>query len=99
MDYKHTILHALIALWLVAGTCVWGQTADEVVQIFGDCRYGKASFDNCIKKAFNNLRPFFKSGIPELNIKPFDPHQAAYVEQRRGDSRGLGGYRLLLTNV
>lgn len=76
-----------------------GQTTEDVVQIFSDCHFGKSNFDSCIKRAFNNLRPYFKTGIPELNIKPFDPHQAVYVEQRRGDSRGFGGYRLLLSNV
>lgn len=86
-------------LVLLLAKSAQGQTTEDVVQIFSDCHYGKSNFDSCIKRAFNNLRPFFKTGIPELNIAPFDPHMAPYVEQLRGDSRGLAGYRLLLSNV
>lgn len=41
----------------------------------------------------------FFAGIPELKIAPFDPHRAQYIEQRRGISNGIGGYRLVLTDV
>lgn len=42
----------------------------------------------------------FVVGIPELNVRPFDPHRAQLVEQRRGVIRGLiGGYQLLLSDV
>lgn len=96
MEYSQ-LLCTLLLLLLTKNT--QGQTAEDVVQIFSSCHYGKSNFDSCVKEAFNNLRPFFKTGIPELNISPFDPHKSLFVEQRRGDSRGLGGYRLLLTNV
>lgn len=77
-----------------------GQTSEDVVQIFSECQYGKSNFDRCIKDAFNNLRPFFKTGIPELNIKPFDPHMAPYVEQRRGDSQvGIIKYNSIYANL
>lgn len=96
MEFRR-IFWPLLTLLLVK--TAQGQTSEDVVQIFSGCQYGKSDFDSCVKEAFNNLRPFFKTGIPELNIKPFDPHMAPYIEQRRGDSRGLGGYRLLLSNV
>lgn len=39
------------------------------------------------------------SGVPDYNIKPFDPHHCSYVELRRGESQGLGSFRLILRNV
>ncbi|XP_052863368.1 uncharacterized protein LOC128270005 [Anopheles cruzii] len=90
-------LHLL--LMLVATAIQLGAAQRDVFRLFSNCRYGKPSFDPCIKKAFNALRPWFKTGLPEFNVAPFDPHRAEYIEQRRGDIGGLGGYRLLLTNV
>lgn len=40
-----------------------------------------------------------RAGIPELGIAPFDPHRSPYVEQRRGMTNGIGGYRLILTDI
>lgn len=45
------------------------------------------------------LNPLFKYGLPEYNVAPFDPHKQSFVEQIRGDSRGLAGYRLILKDV
>lgn len=93
------VLAVLATLFTCLSRQVHSQTAQDVAQIFSNCKLNTNTFDSCIKDAFNDLRPFFKTGIPELNIAPFDPHRSPYVEQRRGDSRALGGYRLLLTNV
>lgn len=71
----------------------------EVFRLFENCRYGKPNFELCIKKAFNSLRPWFKTGLPEFNVAPFDPHRAPFVEQVRGSQDGLAGYRLRLLNV
>lgn len=99
MDCRNNLRQVIIILAITTWQVVKSQTAEDIVQIFSNCHSGESGFDNCIKDAFNNLRPIFKIGVPELNIAPFDPHRAPYVEQRRGDSRGLGGYRLLLSNV
>ncbi|KAL1140595.1 hypothetical protein AAG570_000525 [Ranatra chinensis] len=58
---------------------------------------GSPDFDNCIKNALNEVRPFFKTGVPELNIPPFDPHLAKEVFQQRGGH--LMNYKLWLKNV
>ncbi|XP_055696508.1 uncharacterized protein LOC129797712 [Lutzomyia longipalpis] len=86
----------LAVILLISG--IVGQV-EEVMDIFSDCRKSSPDFDKCIQRAFNDLRPLFSVGIPELNVAPFDPHRSPYVEQRRGDARGLGGFRLILTNV
>ncbi|KAG4080256.1 hypothetical protein HA402_010748 [Bradysia odoriphaga] len=87
-----------ILLLLKLCSTVTGQ-ASELSKIFENCHKSSSDFDNCIKNGFNELRPYFKTGIAEYNISPFDPHHADYVEQRRGLTRGVGGYRLLLSDV
>lgn len=72
---------------------------EELRAILGKCRKSSNNFDQCIKNAFNELRVFFTTGLPDYNVAPFDPHHAQYVELRRGDASGIGGYRLLLTNA
>uniref|UniRef100_A0A1B6EBN2 Uncharacterized protein n=1 Tax=Clastoptera arizonana TaxID=38151 RepID=A0A1B6EBN2_9HEMI len=54
-------------------------------------------FDNCLKDALNAVRPFFKTGVPDLEIPPFDPFFAKEIVQKRGFP-GLN-YRLILRNV
>ena len=41
----------------------------------------------------------FLTGVPDYHIKPFDPHHASFVEIRRGDQKGLAGFKLTLRNV
>lgn len=97
MDHKLGAL-SFVTICLVI-SLVQTQTAEDVAALFSNCQTSRSDLDICIKRAFNDLRPYFKTGIPELNIAPFDPHRSPFVEQRRGDRRGLGGYRLVLTNV
>ncbi|CAH2262284.1 jg26859 [Pararge aegeria aegeria] len=54
-------------------------------------------FDACMKRVFNKLRPYFKRGIPELGVAPFDPHFAKEVNQVRSIF-GMG-YTLTLKEV
>ncbi|XP_049536607.1 uncharacterized protein LOC125951679 [Anopheles darlingi] len=89
----------LVLLLLMATMFQQSLGQRDVFRLFSNCRFGKPNFDPCIKKAFNAVRPWFKTGLPEFNVAPFDPHRAEFIEQRRGDIGGLGGYRLLLTNV
>ncbi|EDS29502.1 conserved hypothetical protein [Culex quinquefasciatus] len=84
----------LMALWLPSAT-----SQREVFRLFENCRLGKPDFDPCVKKALNSIRPWFKTGLPEFNVAPFDPHRADVVEQVRGDRDGFAGYRLRLLDV
>ncbi|XP_063698094.1 uncharacterized protein LOC134829031 [Culicoides brevitarsis] len=60
----------------------------------------KKVFDNCLKNALNEMRIFYHSGLPDYNVKPFDPHYGKFIEQRRGDAgTGLFGYKLVLSDV
>ncbi|KAJ6641130.1 Circadian clock-controlled protein daywake [Pseudolycoriella hygida] len=87
-----------IIILLKLCSMVTGQ-ASELTRIFENCHKLSPEFDSCIKSGFNKLRPLFKTGITEYSIAPFDPHHAEYVEQRRGLTQGVGGYRLLLSDV
>lgn len=69
----------------------------EIERIFSACKKSSPNFDGCIKRAFNKLRPYFKAGIPELGVAPFDPHYAKEVRQSRAIN-GIG-YTLILNDV
>ncbi|XP_050665600.1 uncharacterized protein LOC126965872 [Leptidea sinapis] len=69
----------------------------EIKKIFSSCKKRSSDFDGCVKRAFNKLRPFFKKGIPEMGVAPFDPHFAPEVKQTRSIA-GMG-YTLTLKNV
>lgn len=50
-----------------------------------------------MRTALNQVRPYFKYGVPEFNIPSFDPFFAEEVVQRRGGQRI--NYSLKLKNV
>ncbi|RZC40074.1 uncharacterized protein BDFB_001655, partial [Asbolus verrucosus] len=64
---------------------------------FGECQKTEETFDDCVKDGLNALRPFFKTGIPDYGIAPFDPFHAAEVPQKR--SGPFFNYKLVLRNV
>lgn len=77
---------------------VFGENeANAIARIFSPCKKMSPDFDLCMKRAFNKLRPFFKIGIPEVGVAPFDPHFASEVKQQRGGK--TLGYNLTLRNV
>uniref|UniRef100_A0A0K8TUQ1 Takeout Protein n=1 Tax=Epiphyas postvittana TaxID=65032 RepID=A0A0K8TUQ1_EPIPO len=94
---KYVLVHTW-AIWL---SCLHLTKADQEVQAVGkilsQCKKKSPHFDSCMKRAFNELRPFFKRGIPELGVAPFDPHFARQVKQKRSFF-GLQ-YTLILRNV
>ncbi|XP_062555004.1 uncharacterized protein LOC134220069 [Armigeres subalbatus] len=94
---RHTIFSIVLAITTLSSHPATAQ--HDVFRLFENCRWGKPNFDPCIKKAFNAVRPWFKTGLPEYNVAPFDPHKASLVEQYRGDRDGLAGYHLQLLNV
>ncbi|KAJ8734997.1 hypothetical protein PYW08_014247 [Mythimna loreyi] len=69
----------------------------EIERIFSACKKKSPDFDGCIKRALNKMRPYFKLGIPEMGVAPFDPHFAREVKQARAIV-GIG-YTLTLTSV
>nr|XP_021201082.2 uncharacterized protein LOC110384214 isoform X2 [Helicoverpa armigera] len=69
----------------------------EIERIFAACKKSSPDFDGCIKRAFNKVRPYFKIGIPEMGVAPFDPHFAREIKQTRAIN-GIG-YTLTLNNV
>ncbi|XP_075236206.1 juvenile hormone binding protein 16 [Lycorma delicatula] len=72
-------------------------SVSNFVNHFSHCSISSNNFDNCMKKALNEVRPWFKKGVPELNIPPFDPFFAKEVIQKRGGTSL--NYKLKLTNV
>ncbi|EDV42092.1 uncharacterized protein Dana_GF17181, isoform A [Drosophila ananassae] len=72
---------------------------EDLKHMLGRCRGTDEDYNECMRQVFNDLRAYFTTGVPDYNIKPFDPHRCGYVELRRGDSQGLGSFRLILRNV
>ncbi|XP_044742517.1 uncharacterized protein LOC123304999 [Chrysoperla carnea] len=69
----------------------------KFVDYFRGCNKRQSNFDNCVKDALNAVRPFFKTGVPEYNIPPFDPFYADEVVQIRGGNNL--NYKLKLKNI
>ncbi|CAH1994661.1 unnamed protein product [Acanthoscelides obtectus] len=69
----------------------------DLAQHFQHCKVGTANFDDCVKDAMNELRPFFKEGIPDYGIGSFDPFHAAVVPQKVNNP--IFSYKLYLRNV
>ncbi|XP_046805116.1 uncharacterized protein LOC111676167 [Lucilia cuprina] len=72
---------------------------EDFSRLLGKCKMFDEDFDSCMKDVFNDLRAYFPTGVPDYHIKPFDPHRASFVEIRRGDQKGLAGFKLILRNV
>ncbi|XP_076763387.1 juvenile hormone binding protein 16 [Xylocopa sonorina] len=64
---------------------------------FKDCHPNVAGFDACIREALNRIQPYFKTGLPQYNVEPFDPFFAKEVSVKRGISNF--GFVLTLKNV
>ncbi|KAL0803405.1 hypothetical protein ABMA28_017358 [Loxostege sticticalis] len=93
--------HYVFCVGAVLLSCLqtsWSENEAAAIQrIFSPCKKKAPEFDLCIKRAFNKLRPYFKVGIPELGVAPFDPHFARQVKQTRALA-GLG-FTLTLRDV
>lgn len=89
-----TVSHVTIVLL----TCAIGvKTQIRFVDHFANCRRSDPRFDNCLKDAINSVRPYFKTGLPQYGVRPFDPFHAEEVVQVRGGP--TFSYRLVLRNV
>nr|CAH7731858.1 unnamed protein product [Callosobruchus chinensis] len=69
----------------------------DLAQHFQHCKMGTAIFDDCLRDAMNELRPFFREGIPDYGIGSFDPFHAAEVPQKVNNP--FFSYKLSLRNV
>lgn len=58
---NHNRILYSVQLIITGLSFVYGQ-ANELKRIFQDCHRRSTEFDGCIKNAFNQLQPFFKSG-------------------------------------
>ncbi|EEB18810.1 conserved hypothetical protein [Pediculus humanus corporis] len=86
-----------IIIIIIKGEQIVINRESDFVKIFSKCRKGSPDFDECIKNGVNAARPYFKTGVKEFNIPPFDPFYAEEVVQVRG-SHGLY-YKLTIRNV
>ncbi|KAL2729619.1 circadian clock-controlled protein [Vespula squamosa] len=64
---------------------------------FKNCHPNVAGFDVCVREGLNAIRPYFKTGLPQYNVKPFDPFFAREISVQRGTSNF--GFTLILKNV
>ncbi|XP_014607674.1 PREDICTED: uncharacterized protein LOC106788702 [Polistes canadensis] len=64
---------------------------------FKNCHPNVAGFDVCIREALNAIRPYFKTGLPQYNVEPFDPFFAREITVKRGVTSF--GFTLTLRNV
>ncbi|KAJ0181372.1 hypothetical protein K1T71_003457 [Dendrolimus kikuchii] len=92
---RFVIINAIMLCYLQTTTSE--NEVREIEKIFASCKQPSPEFDGCIKRAFNKLRPYFKIGIPEMGVAPFDPHHANEIKQSRSIF-GVG-YKLTLKDV
>ncbi|KAL1490588.1 hypothetical protein ABEB36_013256 [Hypothenemus hampei] len=64
---------------------------------FAKCKLDTPAFEDCVKDRLNELRPYFKLGLPEYGVDPFDPFYAQEIHQKR--SGPFFSYKLILRNV
>lgn len=58
------VIRSVTWFYMIIELCltVTGQ-ASELTRIFDGCHKSSPDFDTCIKNGFNELRPFFKTGL------------------------------------
>lgn len=64
---------------------------------FKNCHPNVPGFDVCIREGLNAIRSYFKTGLPQYNVEPFDPFFAREVKVQRGMPNF--GFTLTLKNV
>lgn len=92
----HTLVSSLLLL-TVMSLIGFLQAQIQFEDFFSSCKKTDPRFDNCIRDALNSVRPYFKTGLPQYGVKPFDPFYAETVPQVM-NSQFLS-YRLMLRNV
>ncbi|XP_032681318.1 uncharacterized protein LOC116848864 [Odontomachus brunneus] len=64
---------------------------------FKDCHPNVSGFDVCVREGLNAIRPYFKTGLLQYNVLPFDPFYAKEITAKRGVQNF--GFTLTLRNV
>jgi hypothetical protein len=64
---------------------------------FKNCHYNVSGFDTCVRKGLNSIQSYFKTGLPQYNVLPFDPFFIPEVIVTRGIPNF--GFTLTLRNV
>ncbi|XP_034934980.1 uncharacterized protein Jhbp16 [Chelonus insularis] len=77
--------------------CLFSLSFCEFEDAFKNCHPDVSGFDACIREGLNSIRPYFKTGVPKYNIKPFDPFFADEIVVKRGLANL--GFVLTLRNV
>ncbi|XP_015604817.2 uncharacterized protein LOC107272306 [Cephus cinctus] len=87
---------ALPVVLLLLGDIV-GFSSGEFEDNFKNCHPDLPGFDTCVREGLNAIRPYFKTGLSEYGVEPFDPFFAREVKT----SRGLPnlGFTVTLKNV
>ncbi|XP_045523858.1 uncharacterized protein LOC123713973 [Pieris brassicae] len=97
MYYLQYLLSVSVIVLSLSQVTVSEKEEIEIQKIFATCKKKSPEFDGCVKRALNKLKPYFKRGIPDMGVAPFDPHFAREVKQVR--TVGGMGYTLKLKNV
>ncbi|XP_063224911.1 uncharacterized protein LOC134532401 [Bacillus rossius redtenbacheri] len=90
----------VLQAWMLAGlarSATLDQDGRGIESYFRDCRTNSSDFDPCVQRGLNMARRFFKTGLPEYGVLPFDPFLAEQVVLRRGGPAVRG--RLTLREV
>ncbi|EFN85088.1 Circadian clock-controlled protein [Harpegnathos saltator] len=79
--------------WLLLGAPGTAAFEDH----FENCHPNTSGFDVCIREGLNAIKPYFKTGLPQYNVLPFDPFFAKEITAKRGIPRF--GFTLTLRNI
>lgn len=61
---------------------------------FKDCHPNVSNFDQCIQRALNEIRPYFKTGVPKYGAHiPFEPF---FIKKAR-TSQGIPNFGFVIT--
>ncbi|KAL6255420.1 hypothetical protein P5V15_013755 [Pogonomyrmex californicus] len=64
---------------------------------FKNCYPNMSGFDVCVREGLNAIRGYFKTGLPQYNVLPFDPFFVKEITASRGVPNF--GFTLTLRNV
>ncbi|CAG9859242.1 unnamed protein product [Phyllotreta striolata] len=69
----------------------------KLEKIFEECHLQMPDFEDCLKNGMNQLNPYFREGLPDYGIEPFDPFFAEEVPFK--SRMPLFNFNLILRNV
>ncbi|KAG7200233.1 hypothetical protein KM043_017710 [Ampulex compressa] len=87
----------LPAVLLIILLALRGSSSADFEDHFAECHPNVPGFDGCVREGLNAIRSYFKTGLPEYNVGPFDPFFAKQITAKRGMPNF--GFTLTLRNV